>query len=345
MRDYQPIDPPEKGASRSPTRARPRRRASQSEAGGPCSRVAPRVLTRIPSLATADPLNRPETAPSDGHRGLSRSSIFTRILAGGVAVLLGAAVITAVYQFSRGKEDRKDQPTQSAQVSSPPAAVSPASAAGGPLWDKARNEAPPWQPAARPEEPSDLIGQVFGPASPNPPAMSTTYHESLEAGRAPARGFGANRPSTTANRPMAIADGVTPGTASPRQGYASSAGYGTSRPSTPDQASLWLDYQDYAALAALQGPTLATETARAAAAARLQAAPPPGSGDPSAVYPPRYPSTGYPPAEVVSRGSAAPGPKADGSVPAADPDVARFEGTIQKPPVQTTYERTRSSLH
>jgi hypothetical protein len=147
--------------------------------------------------------------------------------------------------------------------------------------------------------------------------MSATYHESLEARRAPATQFGTNEPWMTANRPMAIRD----------------------------QTSQWMDYQDYAALAALQGPTLATETARAAAAARQQGVTPSGGRDPSAAYPSRYPSTGYPPAEVMPRGSAAAGPRADVSAPAADPGVARFEGTIQKPPVQTSYERTRSGLH
>jgi len=345
MRDYQPIDPPEKGARRAPTKGRSRRRTSTSATGVSRRRAAPKLLARIPSLATVDPLIRRETSPSGGQRGLFNSSTSKRVLFGGMAVLLGVAVITAVHQFSRGKEGKKDETTQSAQASPPRAEVSPEKAAEAPLWDRTRNEAPAWQPGTRPEEPLDVIGQFSGLSSPNPPAMPTTYHASLEAGRAPATGYGGHQPPTAANRPMAIADGGRPAGASPSQGHTSPGGFGTSRPSTPDQASLWLDYQDYAALAALQGPTLATETARAAAAARRQAAAPYGGGDPTMVYPPRYPSTGYPPTDLVSGGSAAPRVGADASAPAADPGVARFEGTIQKPPVQTTYERTRSSLH
>lgn len=382
MRDYQSIDLPEREARRAPAKGRSRRRTSTSAASNPRKRAtSPKVLTRIPSLATADPLIRRESAAAEGQPRLLNSWISTRILAGGMAVLLGAAVITAVYQFSRDREDKKDEPLQSAQASSPRADVPPSSTAETPLWDRTRNEGSAWQAGVRPEEPSDGIGQSSGPFSPNPPAMPTTYRESLEPGGAPAPGYGDYQPPMAANRAMAIADRASPGAAGPYQAHASPGGYGTSHPSIPDQASMWLDYQDYAAMAALQGPTLATETARAAAAARLQdhsrpassqqagplsyadrggaarhlpagsmpasrrAATSYGSGDPSLAYPPRYPSTGYPPADVVTGGSAAPQPAADVSAPAANPDVARFEGTIQKPPVQTTYERTRSSLY
>ncbi len=381
MRDYQSIDAPAKEARHAPAKRRSRRRTSSSSTtGNSRDRAAsPKVLTRIPSLATADPLVAADRDQSGGEGRLLSPWVSKKILAGGMAVLLSAAVITAVHQFSQGKEDKKDAPSQAAQKSSP------------------RTEASTWQAGTRPAEPSDGVslpsggalysppygqdagGQSSRPSSPNLPAV---YAAPLDPAGATPAGHG-GYPPPTANRSMAIADRGPLGAAGRDQDYASLGGSGGPSPSTTGQPSMWLDYQDYAALAALQVPTLATETARAAASVRLQeyshplngqrtgpsgyadrggtsrntpagsipvyqreaAATSYGSGDPSIGYPPRYPSTGYPPADFASAGSATLPPGADVSARAAAPGAARLEGTIQKPPIQTTYERTRSSLY
>jgi hypothetical protein len=93
-------------------------------------------------------------------------------------------------------------------------------------------------------------------------------------------------------------------------------------------------YQDYLPPAASPGP----------GPADLYSSAEPRSGSAYPYPTTSYPATSYPATEVPS-GYSAPRYGAEGAATAWDAGAARFDGTIQKPPIRTSYERTRPSLY
>jgi len=366
MRKYQTREATESEPALSPPKAN-RKRATPSGGSGkaapvgtavrerPCARRSPRVIARIPSLATLEPVLAAE-GPAEAGAGWLRAALSRRVVLGGVVLLVSCAVVTAIWQFN-GSTEKKDssatatcEPGSSAEMHASStsaaapwagAAVDAAAGREGPRRGPERaGQAPsgryspyeaaeaalPHGAAARWDNVNDALptGMEYRESGDRPwprPRMPLSYSESLEA------------------------EGPEPADA----GYAPSAGGYPVNGAIAD-AERWLPPETGAVSRDPAGPDDRPTTSRQAGPEYRTASRPGGRGWQFGSSDESYPSTDYPPTGLP-RASAGPRSGVRSGVnpatSARDAGAARFDGTIQKqPPTRTSsYERTGSSLY
>jgi hypothetical protein len=277
------------------------------------SPVQTSVLARVPNLDEAD--------PSPGPRGEAKRSrpdgrvisqrLSTKILMGGGALLLAAAVVPFVWSKMTNR-NRADDGLPAWHQGRPAPDADEA-----PRWDSGATDAPAIQPADS--------NMIYQPDIPEVPGLSRLGNGSGGAIPAQPPAWGGIAPAKTL---------VTP---PPTPGWQPQVGPPAWKepaevPLVADRRATWA--QQGRAPATGRQPPISTWLGPSPQAEGARA-----SLDPAGLDNSPMPNVQGPPSWSASR------PLPTRSVQPVEPGMARFEGTIAIPSYRTTHDRPRSSIH
>ncbi len=221
MREYHPIEAADSRASRiQPSGAVPGQAPPEETSDSSAVSHSPRVLARIPDLASLDWDDSDEAGSGSQGGRMIGSRLSLRIIAGAMIVLVLVALRPVVWPLVFGSKDApgtasKDAP-DTANKERPPWPAPPApDAPDTPKWNGRNAGAPGWQPGkalAGPAQGSQLQADDLqdGPAD--------AWGQTAARPRAPSRSSGATTPSSpfpwrTAGRPAPVISSGSAGSA------------------------------------------------------------------------------------------------------------------------------------